>query len=99
MNIEFIDDTTVLIKESIEWVPTRPKNKETITSNEIVSIFMAAHKNLEITSITGPNRICNFHTEEDSMGEWTLKVKNKNKKNAPKQKSKVSTKTFNKKEG
>lgn len=98
MNIEFIDDTTVLIKESLEWVPTRPKNKETITSNEIVSSFMTAHKNLEIISITGPNRICNFNTEEDSKGEWTLKVKKKNTQK-PKQKSKAPIKTSNKKEG
>ena len=100
MNIEFIDKTTVLIKESLDWSPLRPENKIVISSNEIINNFLNKNKNLEIVSVSGPPRICNFRQESESIGEWTLKVRNKNSKKAskpkaPQQKSKLAPKTTN----
>jgi hypothetical protein len=86
MNIEYIDKTTVLIKKSLDWVPTRPNNKIVVSSSEVVSDFLNENKNLEIVSVSGPLKICNFRRESDASGEWVLKFKDKNVKKTNKQK-------------
>tara|TARA_R110001583_G_scaffold11132_1_gene50971 strand:- start:120 stop:431 length:312 start_codon:yes stop_codon:yes gene_type:complete len=98
MNIKFLDKTTVVIKESMEWTPKRPKNKSMVTSNDIIAQFLENHKKYEIVSISGPNKICNFKDEKSSHGEWTLIVKKKNTRTPktivfePKDKSSIKNK-------
>ena len=80
MNVEYVDKTTVLVKKSLDWKPTRPKNKIVISGGDVVNEFLSENKNLELVSVEGPRRITNFHREEDASGVWTLKVRNKNVK-------------------
>ena len=77
MNIEFIDKTTVVIEESLEWEAIRPKNKIVLSSGEVVNEFLKNNKELELVSVSGPRRICNFKSKADSTGQWLLKVKQK----------------------
>ena len=86
MNIEFIDKTTVVIEESLEWEAIRPKNKIVLSSGEIVNEFLKNNKELELVSVSGPRRICNFKSKADSTGQWLLKVKQKATKKQNKQK-------------
>ena len=101
MNIKFIDKTTVVIEESLEWEAIRPKNKIVLSSGEIVNEFLKNNKELELVSVSGPRRICNFKSKADSTGQWLLKVKQKVTKKQNKQKvvsRDNSSKTRNKKE-
>ena len=101
MNIEFIDKTTVAIEKSLEWKAIRPKNKIVLSSSDIVNEFLKNNKDLELVSVSGPRRICNFKSKADSTGQWLLKVRQKVTKKQNKQKvvsRDNSSKTRNKKE-
>ena len=77
MNIEFIDNNKVLIKEKYFWNDKRPAKKIILKKHQVLQLFKKEHPDLIVESIEGPASVSNFRTEKDSVGEWTLKVTKK----------------------
>ena len=77
MHIEFLDDTTVVITEKLQWENKRPDNPKVMRKELIVDVFVASNPDYIIKSVSGPSKICNFRDEKSSSGKWTLKVKKK----------------------
>jgi len=82
MEISFIDDKTVSIKASLPWSPLRPPlgSKKILRKGYFVEEFQKQHPSYKVKSASGPESICNFRSEEDSIGAWVLDVSNTKKK-------------------
>ena len=98
MEINFIDEGTVSIKASLPWTPLRPplSSKKILRKGYFVEEFQKQYPSYKVKSASGPESICNFRSEEDSIGEWMLNVSSAKKK--PTSKVKSSTKKTRSKE-
>jgi hypothetical protein len=74
MNIEFVDEKTVKITESLDYEGTRPDQKKSITRPEIVKKFKKKHPLYIVEEAEGPYRISNYISPESSTGTWILTV-------------------------
>jgi len=77
VNIEFIDENTVKLTESMIYKGDRPKQKIQQLGREFVDLFKTKHPSYEVESFEGPHKISNFRGVEHSKGTWILKVRKK----------------------
>ena len=91
MQIKFLDDTTAIVTVKLDWEDKRPANTVVVRKESVVANFSAENPSYIVKDIKGPSKICNFRREEDSLGEWTLKVEKKRKTTAKKTTAKKTT--------
>tara|TARA_R110000824_G_scaffold67377_5_gene174481 strand:+ start:8150 stop:8530 length:381 start_codon:yes stop_codon:yes gene_type:complete len=93
MNTEFVDESTVIITENLEWTPKRPENKVQIRQRDILSDFTKQYPDFLVEKIEGDDMISNFRNYEHSRGKWVLTVKNtKTSKRPPETKNTKTSK-------
>tara|TARA_Y100001970_G_scaffold76688_1_gene97369 strand:- start:64879 stop:65253 length:375 start_codon:yes stop_codon:yes gene_type:complete len=96
VQIKFLDDTTVTVTVKLAWEDKRPANPVVVRKESVVADFSAENPLYIVKDIKGPSKICNFRREEDSRGEWTLRVEKKRKTTAKKTTAKKTTATAKK---
>ena len=74
MKIEFIDESTVKLTESLNYESDRPKEKKQILRPEMVNLFTNKYPLYEVQEVSGPYKISNFRGLEGCKGTWILKV-------------------------
>jgi hypothetical protein len=75
MKIDFINENTVQITNSLDFSGGRPPEKKILTLNKIVDLFEKKHSKYKVLSCVGPERITNFHDIQTSSGTWVLEIK------------------------
>ena len=79
IDIKFINENTVEISASLQWLPQRPPRhlKEVRLATDVVSEFTKKHPSYIVEDVKGPHRIFNCKNEDQSKGKWTLTVSKK----------------------
>tara|TARA_R100000664_G_C2759560_1_gene149504 strand:- start:8723 stop:9013 length:291 start_codon:yes stop_codon:yes gene_type:complete len=92
MKIELLKDGIYKISYSLNWERKRPDidDRITIKTKDVLKEFASKFADYDIKSINGPSRITNFHSPEESKGEWIVVAEStkKVKKTRPRKKPK-----------
>ena len=96
MKYEFIDENTVKLEAKLAWSAVRPPfgSRINVDKTTYISNFSAENPEYEVISVTGPDKIYNFRSEDQAEGTWILTV---SKKQKPVVKPAVKPKTASKK--
>ena len=84
MHIEFLDQSTVIIKKSLFWDGLRPEKKIIIKKHIIIKEFEEKYKDFKVETVSGPDSVNNFRMAKDAEATWYLKVEKTKASTKPK---------------